>query len=108
MTRTRSIDNLRRERFRTLSLLGDAGLADHRTGGVQPHGDAVLRRDAGAADTVKRGTRIGDFDETGNADAAMNVILAQCRLFSAELVIIHHRHQLVDCGVMRQLLKPQA
>ena len=36
-------DNLRRERFGSLPLLGNAGLADHRTLGVQPHGNTVLR-----------------------------------------------------------------
>ena len=36
-------DDLCRERFRALPLLGDAGLADYRTGGVQPHRDTVLR-----------------------------------------------------------------
>ena len=66
-------DDLRGERFRALPLLGDAGLADHRALGVQPHRDAVLRRDPGAADAVERGTRIGDLDEARDADAAMDV-----------------------------------
>ena len=99
-------DDLRGERFRALPLLGDAGLADHRTGGVEPHRDAILRGDPGAADAVKCRTWIGDLDETGNADAAMDVFLAQRRLLGAQRVIVHHRHQLVHRRMMRQQFKP--
>ena len=77
-------------------------------GGVEPHRDAVLRRDLRAADAVKRRAWIGDLDKTGDADAAMNVLLAQRRLFGAQRVVVHHRHQLVQRGMMRQQFEPQA
>ena len=101
-------DDLRGQRFRALPLLGDAGLADHRAGGIHPHRDAILRRNFRAADAVKRRTRIGDLDETGDADAAMDVLLAQRRLFGAQRVVVHHRHQLVQRGVVRQQFEAQA
>ena len=38
----------------------------------------------------------------------MDVLLAQRRLLGAQRVVVHHRHQLVHRGVMRQQLEPQA
>ena len=84
-------DDLGGERFRALPLLGDAGLADHRALRVQPHRDAVLRRYPGAADAVKGRAGIGDLDEAGDADAAMDVSASQGRLFGAQRVVVHHR-----------------
>ena len=46
--------------------------------------DAVLRGDARAADAVEGGARIGDLDEAGDADAAMDAALAQARLLAAQ------------------------
>ena len=101
-------DDLRGERFRALPLLGDAGLADHRALRVEPHRDAVLRRYPGAADAIKRRTGIGDLDEAGDADAAMNVSVAQRRLFGAQRVVVHHPDQLGQRSMVRQLLEAQA
>ena len=101
-------DDLRGQRFRALPLLADAGLADHRSRGIQPHRDAVLRRDAGAADAIEGRARIGDLDEAGDADAAVNVFAAQRRLFGPQGVVVHHLHQLVEGGMMRQQLEAQA
>src|ERR1700721_2579237 len=67
-----------------------------------------VRRRPGGADPVKCRTRIGYFDETGNADAAMNVPFAQRRLFGAQRVVIHHLHKLIHRTVMRQFFEPQA
>ncbi len=95
-------DDLGGQGFRALPLLADAGLADHRPGCIEPHGNAVLRRDPGTADAVKRRARVGDLDEARNTDATVNVASAQCRLLGAQSVIVHHADQLVDGGVMRQ------
>jgi hypothetical protein len=61
-----------------------------------------LRRDARAADAVERRRGIGDLDERGKPDAAMDVLLAQARLLGAQARVIHHAQNLVERGVMRQ------
>ena len=73
-------DALRHHGLGALALLGHAGMADDRALGVEPQGGAVLRRDAGAADAIKRGRRIGHLDEAREADAAMD---AFCRAASS-------------------------
>ena len=101
-------DDLRRERLRALPLFGDAGLADHRALRIEPYRDAILRGDFGAAHAIERRARIGDLDEARNADAAVDVLLAQARLLGAQCVVVHHLEQLVQRLMMRQKLKTQA
>jgi len=75
-------DDLRGERFGALPLLVIAGLADHRTLGVQPYPRRHPATRIRAPPTPsKRRAGIGDLDETGNADAAMNVLISQRGLF---------------------------
>src|SRR5439155_11759035 len=101
-------DDLRGQRFRTLPLLGDTGVADYRSLRVQPHRDAILRRYLGAADPIESRAGIGDFDKARNADAAKNVLLAQCRLLGAQRVVVHHLDEFGERRMVRQLLEPQA
>ena len=70
-------DDLGRQRFRSLALFGDAGMRDHRPARIEPHGDAVLRRNARAADAIEGGARISDLDEARQPDAAMDALLPQ-------------------------------
>ena len=98
-------DDLRGDRLGALALLGDARLADDRAGGVEPHRHPVLRGDARAADAVEGGARVGHLDEAGEADAAMNALVAQARLLGAQRRVIHHAEELVERGVMRQGLE---
>src|SRR6202020_3677151 len=101
-------EDLRRQRLRALPLFGDAGLDEPRALRIEPHRDAILRGDFGAADAIKCRARIGDLDEARNADAAMNVLLAQARLLGAQRVVVHHLEQLVQGLMMRQQLETQA
>ena len=77
-------DALRDHGFGALALLGDAGRHDDRALRVELHGGAVLRGDAGAADAVEGGGRIGHLDEAGKADAAIDALLAQLLLLGAQ------------------------
>jgi len=81
---------LRQYRFGALALLGDAGVHDDSALRVELHGGAVLRGDAGAADAVEGGGRVGHLDETGKADAAINALRAQLFLLGAQAGIVHH------------------
>ena len=101
-------DALRDHGFGALALLGDAGVAEDRAGRVEPHGGAVLRRDAGAADAVERGARIGHLDERREADAAIDALLAQALLLGAQPGVVHHRVEMRQRRVMRQLLELDA
>ena len=69
---------------------------------VEPHRGAILRRDARAADAVESGARIGHFDEARKADAAMNAAFASLGLIAAKPVIVHHGHELLERGLMRE------
>ena len=95
-------------RLGALALLGDAGMAEHGAGGVEPHGGAVLRRDAGAADAVERGGRIGDLDEARKADAAIDAARAQPLLLGAQAGVVHHRIEIGERLVVRELLELDA
>ena len=115
MTRTRSIDTpklgrdaLRDHGLGALALLGDAGVAEDRAGGVEPHGRAVLRRDARAADAVERRRRIGHLDEGRKADAAIDALLAQLLLLGAQPGVVHHRVEMRQRLVVRQRLELDA
>ena len=115
MTRTRSIgtpndggDALRDHRLGALALLGYAGVAEDRAGGVEPHGGAVLRRDLRAADAVERRARIGHLDEARKADAAVDAFLAQRLLLGAQPRVVHHRVEMRQRRMMRQRLELDA
>src|SRR5262249_4264081 len=99
--------NLRGKRFRSLSLLGDTGLTDYRTLRIEPHRDAILRGYFRAAYTIKRGAGIGDLDEAGDADAAMDVPCPQGRLLRPQRVVVHHLDKLGQRRMVRQLLEAQ-
>ena len=86
--------------FRALALLGDAGGGHHRAVGIDAHGAAVLRRDARAADAVHEGAGVGQLDEAGKADAAMDALGAQPLLLGAQGGVVHHGQQLVERGSM--------
>ncbi len=85
-----------------------AGMAEHRAGGVEPHGGAVLGRDAGAADAVERSGRVRHLDEARKADAAINAVLAQAGLFGAQAGVVHHGVEMRQRLVVRQLLELDA
>ena len=99
---------LRQHRFGALALFGHAGMHEHGAGGVEPKRGAVLRGNARAADAIERRRRIGHFDEGREADAAIDAARAQLRLLGAELFVIHHRQNLVERGVVRELLELDA
>src|SRR6185503_19596204 len=98
-------DALRDHRFRALALLADAGVAEDRAGGVEPHRRAILRRDARAADAVERRARVGYLDEARKADAAVDALLAELRLLGAEPGVVHHRVEMRHRLVVRQRLE---
>ena len=83
-------------------------MANHGALRVQPDRDAILRRDPGAAHAVEGRAWISDFDETRNSDASVNVLVSQLRLFRAQSFVIHHSHELVQRGMMRQQLKSKS
>ena len=99
---------MRQHRLGALALLGDAGMDEHGAGRIEPQGGAVLRGDARAADAVERGRRVGHLDERGQADAAVDAARAQPRLLGAQAGVIHHPQDLVERGVVRELLEPDA
>ena len=101
-------DALRDHGLGALALLGDAGVAEDRAGGVEPHGRAVLRRDARAADAVEGRARVGHLDEARKADAAIDALLAQPRLLGAQPGVVHHRVEMRQRRMMRQRLELDA
>jgi branched-chain amino acid transport system substrate-binding protein len=60
-----------------------AGLADHRTLGIQAQCDAILRRNTSTTHTVKGGTWIGDLDKARNSYATIDIFAAQGALLGA-------------------------
>jgi hypothetical protein len=84
-------DDLRHHRLGALALLGHADRRRHRAARVEPHRAAVLSRDRRAADAVEGGAGIGQLDEAGEADAAMDAARAVLHLLAAEGFVIHHR-----------------
>src|ERR1019366_7840415 len=80
----RAGDALRQHGFRALALLGDAAVHDERALRVELHSGAILRGDAGAADAVEGGGRIGHLDKAGKADAAIDALRAQLLLLGAQ------------------------
>jgi hypothetical protein len=99
---------LRDHRFRALALFADAGVHADAALRVELHGGAVLRGNARAADAVERGGRVGDFDERGKADAAVDAFLTQALLFCAQGRIVHQRVEMRECGVVRQQFELQS
>src|SRR5215510_2543733 len=97
--------NLRDHGLGTLALLGDSGLADDRALRVELHGDAVLRRDLGAADAVEGRRGIGHLDETRKTDAAMNALRAQPLLLGPKTGVVHHGIEMGQRLVVRQRLE---
>ena len=74
---------------------------------VELHGGAVLRGDAGAADAVEGGRRIGHLDEARKADAAIDALRAQPLLLGAQAGVVHQRVEMGERLVVRQLLEFQ-
>src|SRR5205085_10654757 len=72
------------------------------------HGGAVLRRDLRTADAVECRRWVGHLDERRKADAAMDVLLAQPRLFGAQAGVIHQRVEMRERLVMREFLELDA
>ena len=87
-------DDLRQHRLGPLPLLGDARHGNDAAVGIHAHGAAVLRRDARTADAVHERARIGQLDEAGDADAAMDALLSQRCLLGPQAVIVHQFQKL--------------
>ena len=75
---------------------------------VEPHRDAVLRGNLRTADAIERRAGIGNLDEAGDANAAMDVLRPQGGLLGAQRVVVHHFDELGERCMMRQLLEAQA
>ena len=99
---------MRHHGFGALALFGDAGMHDDRALRVELHGGAVLRRDVRAADAVEGGRWIGHLDEARKADAAIDAFCAQLLLLGAQAGVIHHRIEMGERFVVRQLLEFEA
>ena len=94
--------------LRALALLGDAGRRHHRAVRVDAHAAAVLRRDPRPADAVHEGARVGQLDEAGKADAAMDAACAQPLLLGAQARVVDHGQQLVERGLVGEALELHA
>src|SRR3977135_3290655 len=94
---------------RTLSSGTPKALATHcaiTASGPRPCSVAPPRpRGARPADAVEGGGRMGDLDEAREAEPAKNAAPAQLRLLGAQPFVAHHRHDLVERGVVRELLE---
>ncbi len=88
-----------------LALLGDADRADDAAVGLELDDAGVLQRDRRAADAVVAlRPRRGALDEGGDADAAMDALLAQPRLLGAQPGVVHALHQRLDAALVRHVL----
>ena len=89
-----------------LALLGDADRADDAAVGLELDDAGVLqgdRRAAGAVVAARPGRRA--LDEGGDADAAMDALLAQLRLLLAQRRVVHALDQRVEAALVRHVLR---
>ena len=100
--------NLSDNRFGTLPLLRHADRTAYRPRWIKPDRAAVLGRDACSTYTVEHRRRVGQLDEGGKPDAAINSFFAQSRLLLPKRIVIHHAEQLIERLVMGQTFKDDA
>ena len=88
--------------FGALPLLADADRHHDAAAWLQADGRTILRRNTGTTDAVKGRAGVGQFDQRGKPDAAIDAALAQGRLLGAQRRIIHQYFHLAQAGFMRQ------
>ena len=100
--------DLRKDCFIALALLADADQHSDAAGRLEAGGRAVLCCNACTADAVESCTRIGQLDQCGEADAAIDTAQTQRGLFGQQRGVVDQRFDLVQALLVRELFQPDA